>query len=78
MFLLKKATDSTLEPRSVHAVRSSLETDVLKLTNQLNGISLCFLFFAKTAYLNTRPELVSALRNARKENKPWHVQIECE
>jgi hypothetical protein len=80
MLLLKKATDSTLEPCSVHAVEFSLETDVLRLINQLNGVSLFFFFFAisQTAYLNTRPELVLALRKARKENKPWHVQIECE
>jgi hypothetical protein len=42
MLLLKKATDSTLEPCSVHAFKSSLETDALRLINQLNEVSLCF------------------------------------
>jgi hypothetical protein len=46
--LLKKATDSTLEPCSVHAIKSSLETDALILINQLNGVNLCVLFFAIT------------------------------
>lgn len=72
MLLLKKATDSALEPCSVHAVKSSLETDILRLINQLNGINVCYSFFAtsQTAHPNTRPELVLALRKARKENKP--------
>jgi hypothetical protein len=44
------------------------------------GSASVLFFFAtsQTAYPNTRPELVLALKKARKENKPWHVQIECE
>jgi hypothetical protein len=42
------------------------------------GSASVFFATSQTAYLNTRPELVSALRKARKENKPWQVQIECE
>ena len=70
MLLLKKATDSTLERCSVHAVISSLETDVLKLINQLNGVSLCFSFLCyKSNRLPEHPPRVGLSVEKRKKGE---------
>ncbi len=42
MLLLEKATGSASRRFLVHRVNSSWETDVLRLTNQLQGVSPCF------------------------------------
>jgi hypothetical protein len=42
MLVLKKATDRAFGSYLAHAVNSSCETSLLRLTNQLGGISLCF------------------------------------
>jgi hypothetical protein len=66
MLLLKKATDSTLKPCSVHAVKSSLETDVLRLTNQLNGVSLFFLCYESNRLPEHPSRIVLSIEKGKK------------
>ena len=53
--LLKKATDGTLEPCSVHEVKSSLEIDLLRLINQLNRVSISFFPLLQVKQLTRTP-----------------------
>jgi hypothetical protein len=76
MVLLKKAADSSLEPCSVHVVGSSLETDVLRLINQLNGVSLFFSFFLCHKF-NSLPKHSSRIGLSVEKGKKREQALAC-
>ena len=76
---LQKATDSTLEPRSGHEVKSSLETqtDVLRLINHLNRARLRFFFSLLYSKSNHTPEHPSRTGLSIEKGKKGERALAC-